>query len=401
MTNRKLETEDIPELDTSAKKKTTVSLWQCMVLVLIALAVGVYVGENSFNLLPGSQQKLNLTSVQKTYDVLRQKYDGKLDTNKLIEGANRGMVDAAGDPYTVFMNKREAAEFNKDLDGTFSGIGAELDKRDGQLLVVTPLDGSPAKAAGLKPLDAILRVNGEDTTKWSIDQAVSKIKGKEGTTVKLTLLRDGNIVEATITRAVINVPSVKREIKGDIGIIKISRFGDDTANLARSAAIYFKDNGVNKVVLDLRGNGGGYLQSAQDVSSLWVGEGKTIVTERRHGKIVENHKANGNPILKDIPTIVLINGGSASASEIVAGALRDNGVAKLLGETSFGKGSVQTAVDLSGGALLKVTIARWYTPKGKNINKEGIKPDIEFKQPATDTEENDSQLQKAIETLNL
>jgi carboxyl-terminal processing protease len=399
MTNRKLETEDIPELDTSAKKKTTVPLWQCVILVLAGLVAGIYIGINPPNLWPGSQKKLDLASVQKTYDALRQKYDGKLSTDKLIEGANRGLVDAAGDQYTVFMNKKEAEEFNKDLDGTFSGIGAELDKRDGQLVVVTPLDGSPAKAAGLKPRDAILRVNGEDTTKWSIDQAVSKIKGKEGTTVKLTLLREGNIVEITITRAVINVPSVKKEIKGDVGVIKISRFSDDTASLTRSAAIYFKDNDVKKVILDLRGNGGGYLQSAQEVSSLWVEEGKTIVTERRHGKIIDNHKATGNPILAGIPTIVLINGGSASASEIVAGALRDNDAAKLLGETSFGKGSVQTVVDLSGGALLKVTVARWYTPNGKNINKEGIKPDIEYKQPATDTEESDSQLQKAIEAL--
>ena len=399
MTSHKLETDHIPELDTRVKKPHVVPLWLCAVLVIFRVMVGIYISNQSSSIQFGNQQRLNLASVQKTYSVLQEKYDGKLNSAQLIEGASKGLVEAAGDPYTIYMDKKEAEEFNKDLDGTFSGIGAELDKKDGQLIVISPLEGSPAKEAGIQSKDVILRVNNQDTTKWSIDQAVRNIKGKEGTTVKLTLLRDGTVIEKTITRSVITVPSVTSEQRDGVGIITISRFGEDTASLTRKEAIQLKEANIQHVILDLRGDGGGYLDAAIEVASLWLQQDSTIVVEKRDGKIIDKHTAIGDPILKGIPTVVMIDGGSASASEIVAGALDDNKAATLVGEKSFGKGSVQTTEKLSNGGVLKVTIARWYTPNGKNINKEGIRPDIEVTRPATDTNDNDTQLIKAFEVV--
>ncbi len=385
-------------------RRSGVSKFTFCLSIALALAIGIIAGSRSEQITAYFSKNTNpsdlpLSSLQQTYDALRQEYDGTLDRNKLVEGANRGLVEASGDPYSTYLSKDEAAELQNDLDGTFSGIGAELDKKDGKLIIVAPLDDSPALKAGVKPGDVIAQVNNEDTSSWSIDKAVSKIKGKEGTTVKLTLVRGDEVKEISITRAVITDPSVKTEQKGDIGIIRISRFGNETATLARKAAQTFKEAGVKGVVVDVRGNGGGYLESAQEISSLWLKSGTTVVVEKKGSKVTEAHRASGDPLLLGVPTVVLIDGGSASASEIVAGALQDNQAAQLVGEKTFGKGSVQKIVDLSGGAQLKVTVAKWYTPKGKNISKEGIKPDVAVSYGKNDTKENDSQLNKALELL--
>lgn len=346
--------------------------------------------------LPG---QLDLSSVQTVYDRLRTNFDGNLDTQKLIDGAKKGLVDAAGDPYTVYFTDDEAKQFMNDLDGKFSGIGAELEKKGSNLVIRSTLDDSPARKAGLTENDIIAKVNGQDASKWSVDQAVSAIRGDKGTTVKLTIVRGQEVKEFSIVRAEIVNPSVKSEITPDnIGYMRISRFADDTSTLAKQAAANFKDKGVKGVILDLRGDGGGYLNAAQDISSLWVPEGKYIVEER--GK--ENNKlyATGNPLLQGIPTVVLIDGGSASASEITAGALHDLGAAKLVGEKSFGKGSVQNLLDIPNGGQLKVTIAKWFTPNGVNISKEGIKPDVEVQLTADDVNAgHDTQKDKAIELL--
>lgn len=325
-----------------------------------------------------AEADIDLTSVQKTYDVLRTKYDGQLDVSKLIEGANRGLVEATGDPYTTYLDPKEAAAFGNDLEGRFSGIGAELGRKDNNVFIVSVIDGSPAQKAGVIKGDIITKVNGQDSLGWSIDKAVTNIRGEKGTTVKLALLREGEIKEISIVRDDIINPSVKSEITEDnIGVMRISRFGQsETYQLAERAAQDFKNKGVKGVVLDLRGNGGGYLTAAQDIAGLWL-DNKVVVTERQDGKVVETLRTGPNPVLNGIPTVVLVDGGSASASEIVAGALRDHGAAKLVGEKTFGKGSVQTVEELPGGAQLKVTIRKWYTPNGLNINKEGIKPDIE------------------------
>jgi carboxyl-terminal processing protease len=352
--------------------------------IAIVLAVGFVLGTRSDELLAHvpfikprtTPTTIDLSSLQHTYRVLSQNYDGKLSADKLIEGANRGLVQAAGDPYTTYFSKKEANEFMNDLEGTFSGIGAELGMKDEKLVVVTTLDDSPAKKAGLTKNDIIAKVNDTATTGWSVDKAVSQIRGEKGTTVKLTILRSQTVKEFSITRDTITDPSVKSSVKNDIGILRISRFGDtDTVDLTRKAAASFKAQGVKGIVVDLRGNGGGYLNAAKDIAGLWLANGKVIVSERTGGRVTEELRADGDPILKGVPTVVLIDEGSASASEILAGALKDNGAATLVGEKTFGKGSVQKIVELPLGAELKVTIAKWYTPNGKNINKEGIMPD--------------------------
>lgn len=389
--------------ESNKPEKKNVSFFTYIVSAILFLVVGFIIGSRSdqFALNFGSRnpQNIDLSSVQQTYAELKAKFDGTLDTEKLIEGANRGLVNAAGDQYTTFFNAEEAREFNEDLDGTFSGIGAELDKKDGKLIIVSPLDDSPAQRAGLKPNDVVAKVNNQSTTDWSIDEAVAKIKGKKGTTVKLTVLRGDEVKEIVITRDTITNPSVKTEKRDDIGIVRISRFGDDTASRVRKAADEFRTQDVKGVVVDLRGNGGGYLEAANEIASLWLDKGTVILTERRGGKVIETHRASGDPVFKGMPTIVLIDNASASASEILAGSLQDNKAAKLVGEKSFGKGSVQSIVNLRGGAELKVTVARWYTPKGKNISEHGISPDEIVAFGENSTRENDPQLNKALELL--
>ena len=377
------------------------------VIVIVAI-ISFIVGTRANNFLAwmmNSQNKnatadLNYTEVEEVYDKLRLKYDGKLDSAKLLEGAKKGLVEAAGDPYTVYFTQQEAKDFMNDLQGTFSGIGAELDRRDNKLLVTSTLDDSPARKAGLMPADAIVKVNDQDASDWAVDKAVSQIRGEQGTTVKLTIVRNQELKEFSIVREAITTPSVKSEVTADnIGYLRLSRFAEDTTALAEKAANDFKSKGVKGIVLDLRGNGGGYLKAAQDVSSLWLND-KVVVQERTDGKVTDTLRSGSTPILEGIPTVVLVDGGSASASEIVAGALRDNNAAKLVGEKTFGKGSVQEIIDLPNGGQLKVTIAKWFTPNGKNISKEGIAPDEEVKASDDDLKNNlDKQKDKAFEIV--
>lgn len=319
---------------------------------------------------------LDLSSLQSTYQTLKANYDGTIDDKALIEAANKGMVSALGDDYTVYFNAKEAAEFNNDLTGSIGGgIGVELSIREGKVTVVRVLADNPAEKAGMAVGDVISKINDTavDPTE-TIQQVVTKIRGDTGTTVKITAIRGTETKDFTITRAEVTNPSVYSTVTDGVGIMTITRFDDQTGSLARSAAQNFKSQNVKSVILDLRGNGGGYLTAAQDVVGLWVNN-KSVVTERTNGKVVDDLKSGTNPVLEGIPTAILVNGSSASASEITAGALQDYGVAKLVGEKTFGKGSVQKLLGLPDGAQLKVTIAKWYTPNGKNISKQGIQPD--------------------------
>lgn len=327
---------------------------------------------------------LDLSSVQHTYQQLKLNYDGNLDTDKLIEGASRGLVEAAGDEYTVYMDAKTAEEFNDSLTGDIGGgIGAEIGVREGQPTIVRVLPGNPAEKSGLTAGDVIIGVNDESTEDWPADKTADKIRGEVGTTVKIAVLRGGETKEFTITRATVNNPSVQSSVQNGIGVLTITRFDNETAALARKAARSFKDQGVKSVVLDLRDNGGGYLTAAQEIAGLWLKD-KVVVSERTDGKVVDTLKSGGEPLLEGMPTVVLVNGSSASASEIVAGALKDHKAATLIGEKTFGKGTVQKVVELGGGAQLKVTVARWYTPNGKNISKEGIEPDQKVEMTAAD-----------------
>ncbi|HET9721652.1 MAG TPA: S41 family peptidase [Candidatus Saccharimonadales bacterium] len=355
-----------------------------LVTVLLVFGGGVAVGRGDVSLwgpktpANASAATLNYSSVNQVYNILKNNFDGNLDQGKLIDGLKTGLVDAAGDPYTEYFDPKAAAAFNDELSGSITGIGAEVGTdSDNNIVVVSPLSGYPAEQAGLKPKDIIAGIDGKPTQGMSVDTAVSKIRGNAGTQVTLTIVRDGgNPFNVNITRQKITVPSVTYKEDGDIGYLKVSQFTNDTVGLAQKAAQEFKSKGVKGVVLDLRGDPGGYLSGAVGVSSLWLDSGKTVVSERRGSTIIDTEYATGNDVLHGLPTVVLIDSGSASASEITAGALHDNGQAELVGVTSFGKGSVQQVIHLSGGAEMKVTIAHWYTPDGKNINKQGIVPDV-------------------------
>ncbi|MCD1275745.1 MAG: S41 family peptidase [Candidatus Nanogingivalaceae bacterium] len=332
-----------------------------------------------------AKQPLNTEIMNEVYRELVANYDGDLDVDKLSDGAARGMTKAVGDDYTSFMDKKEAAEFNKDLNGEISGIGAEIGMRGLQPTVLRVIDDSPAKKAGLKAGDVFVAVNGMSVAGETAGDVADKVTGEAGTTVKLTVRRSGESLDFSITRAQINDPSVRWSVSDNVGILTISRFDENTGSLARKAASEFTNKGVKGVIVDLRNNGGGYLTAAQEVASLWLDDGKMVVTEKSRGKVTDTIKASGSPTFKGKKTIVLVNGNSASASEIVAGALKDYQVATLVGEKTFGKGTVQKVINLSDGRILKVTVARWYTPHDRNITKEGIQPNQTVKMSSDDT----------------
>ena len=343
-----------------------------------------------------SNKTIDLSSVQKTYQELVANYDGKLDTQKLIYGANRGLVEAAGDPHTAYMDPDETKEFDKSLSGQIGGgIGAEIGLRNNKPTIIKPLENSPAQKAGIKAGEAIVKVNDEASSDWSVEKVVSKIRGEVGTSVKLTLLSDGQTREVSVVRQNIVSPAVESEIDGEIGILKVNRFGDDTVSLSRKYASEFVEKGVKKVILDLRNNPGGTVGAAQGLLGIWL-DNQIAMTERRGSEIVKTLRTTGTPILGNMKTVVLINGNSASASEITAGALREYGKATLVGQKSYGKGSVQIVLGLPGGSQMKVTEARWYTPKGKNIDKTGIEPDVKVDLSSDDVNNNvDPQIDKA------
>jgi len=348
-----------------------------------------------YNMLIASSQ-LDLSSVQTTYQTVVDNFDGNIDRAKLVEGANRGMVEALGDQYTIFMNKKESNDFNNSLTGNIGGgIGVEISLRDGLPTVVRVLRDNPAEKAGVAVGDIVTAVNGESVEKKTTTEIVTKIRGDAGTTVKLTVYRDGGPKDFTLTREVVNNPSVYGSVVNGVGIMTISRFDDKTGSLARALATEFKTANVKGVVLDLRGNGGGFVTAAQDVGGIWLDK-QVVVTEKHGGKVTDELKSGGSPILNGIPTVVLINSSSASASEIVAGALHDHKAATLMGEKSFGKGSVQKLIGLTDGSMLKVTVARWYTPSGLNISEKGITPDTTVVRTVDDINANrDPQLDAA------
>lgn len=345
--------------------------------------------------------KLDLSAVEKTYNQLASNFDGKLDQQKLAEGASKGLVEAAGDKYTEYMTAKEAEEFNKSLSGDVgAGIGVELAK-DGQVVkVVRVLAKNSAQNAGILPGDIILKVNDEDVSKKSTAEVSEKIRGEAGTTVKIAVLRGQDVKDFSVTRAKIDNPSVELSKDGNVAILSIYRFDSETGALAKKYAEEIKNEGISKVILDLRGNGGGYVQAAKTVASLWLEKDALIVSEKTGSKTIEEIRATGSNPLKGMKTVILLDGTSASASEIVAGALKENKAATIVGEKSYGKGSVQTTVDMPGGALLKVTIAKWYTPNGENISNNGISPDVEVKVPEGQSYLlNDIQKNKALDLL--
>lgn len=338
-------------------------------------------------------------------DIIKAKYyDAKDVTDQdLLYGAVNGLMQALGDPYSVFFSPSDAKKFNQDLSGDFGGIGAEIGVRNGALTVVSPLKGSPAEAAGLKAGDSILAIDASSTASVSLDDAVKLIRGEPGTTVTLTVMRDGwkESKDITVTRQVIEAPTLDWEMKqGNVAYFDLYTFSANAPALFAQDATQALAKGAKGIVLDLRDDPGGFLDAATNIAGWFLPRGQVVVQEKGSGGDVTKLVASGNAALSHIPVVVLVNGGSASASEILAGALRDDRGAKLVGEQTYGKGSVQEVEDLPGGSMIKISIAEWLTPKGSYINKVGLAPDIKV-QPAGENAAagSDPQLDKAMEIV--
>jgi carboxyl-terminal processing protease len=346
---------------------------------------------------------VDLNQFWQVFDEIKAKYVKQPVSDKeLITGAMQGLVAALNDPYSLFLPPQQASDFTSDLAGELEGIGAEIGVKNNQLMVISPIPETPAEKAGLKPGDAILFINKESTAGMDAGTAVTKIRGKAGTQVTLAIMRSGwtKSKDIVITRQKITVPSVTFKMKpGNIAYIQVLQFNDTTVDKFYNAIDEVKKNKARGIVLDLRNNPGGYLDSAIAMASEWVKDG-VIVSEKGMQNATTTHETAGKHRLAGLKTVVLINKGSASASEIVAGALQDHKAATLVGEKSFGKGSVQDYENFPDGSALKITVAEWFTPNGKNINKEGITPDVLVPENfATDKIGVDKPLDKALEIL--
>ncbi|OGL70354.1 hypothetical protein A3C17_04140 [Candidatus Uhrbacteria bacterium RIFCSPHIGHO2_02_FULL_53_13] len=315
------------------------------------------------------------------WDMLQNDYlRGPVPEKDLFYGAVNGLVDGLNDPYSEFFDPREADVFESDLEGKFEGIGAEIGIRENQLVIVSPLVDSPAEHAGIQAGDKIYFIDDVDTAEMSVDEAVRLIRGPRGSTVVLTVSHNGieTVEEISIVRDVIRIDSVTWEVTDDgVAVIRIAFFNADTAALFNRAVVELMQEDVSGIVLDLRNNPGGFLDRAVSVAGEWIGN-DTVVIERNENGDLERFPSTGVGRLQRIPTLVLVNGGTASASEIVAGALQDYGFATILGEQTFGKGSVQEYRELADGSAVKITISEWLTPLERSIDQNGIAPDVEI-----------------------
>ena len=388
------------------KEKKT-SLGNAIIISVVTLVLGVVVGANWNKVFGGFAPYLGLSSgassgvdwsaLDEVYNKLNSSYNGEISAADAVEGAKAGLVESLGDVYTVYMGAEAASDFYDDLHGKVgSGIGVEMGLRDGYVRVLRTLPDNPAREAGMLAGDIIYKVDGEEVYTLSTEEISKRVRGETGTEVTVTVVRDGKEKDFTMKREAINNVSAYVEYDGSTAIVIVTRFDDNTGTMVQGFAKEFSDKGVKKVILDLRGNGGGYVSAAQDLLSLWI-DGNTVVKQRsKHYGDSESKTSNGKAVLKDMKTIVLVNGSTASASEIVAGALQDYGKATVVGEKTYGKGVVQQLFDLSGGAVLKVTTAEWLTPEGRSINEEGITPDVEVERSYEDINAmRDPQMDKA------
>ena len=383
-------TRDLYYASPASTKK--VNLTTTIIVCFVAVAVGIVIGLSYedmsvyFGGTKSASNRVDFNSLREVYDELYSSFDGDIDEEKVVQEAKRGLV--------------EAAEFEKDLSGDVgAGIGVEIAQRNGYVTVMRTTENNPARKAGVLAGDIIYKADDEDISALSVEEVAKKLRGEAGTEVKLTVVRDGEEISFNLVREIINNVSAYIDYKKESAIITITRFDQDTGDLVRKLAKEALSKGFKKFIIDLRGNGGGYVSAAQEVASLWI-DGDLVVDQRSSsGSYNEKTKAKiGSAILRGKKTTVLVNGTTASASEIVAGALQDYGLAKILGEQTYGKGSVQALRNLSNGELLRVTVAKWYTPNGKNINGEGITPDIVVERTYEQINNNeDPQMDAALE----
>lgn len=364
------------------------------------------------NIENNKEEKVDFNVFWEAWKVIQDKYIrvGEVKNQDLVYGAVFGLVDSLNDPNSVFMPPSDAKKFNEDISGEFSGIGAEIGIKNDQLTIIAPLKGTPADRAGLKPGDKILKVDDKITQGLRVDEAIKIIRGKRGTKVILTILRDGwnEPKEIPIIRDIIQIPTLdfemlslnKAEDKKDIAYFHLYNFYENAPMLFYQSVVKAAFQNPKGVILDLRNNPGGYLEAAVNLAGWFLESGKVVVSEEFRSGEKQEFKSRGNEFLSEIPIVVLINEGSASASEILAGALRDHRGVKLVGKKSFGKGTVQELQELKDGSVIKITVAHWLLPSGHIIEKNGLEPDYEIELTEKDIEEKkDPQLEKAIEIL--
>ncbi|AKN32874.1 peptidase S41 [Clostridium carboxidivorans P7] len=379
-------------------KKKWISL--TIVAVLVTNTITLF-GTKSY-----IQNNSNIGKFYKLFQVesaLYKYYDGNINESDLVEGAIKGMTSALNDPYTVFMNKKEFDEFNTQTEGNYSGVGLQVQAKDDKIIIADIFEDSPAKKAGLLPKDEIEKVNNTDVSGKDLDRAVTLMKGKEGTEVTLTMNRAGKgVFDVKLKRAKINLVTVKGEmVDKNVGYIQISMFDENTAKNLQSKLSELQGKGMKSLIIDLRGNPGGLLNECVDMVSNFLPKDKVIVSTIDKYKNKKEYKSSGGNFV-GLPLTVLTNGGSASASEIFSGAIRDYKIGTLVGEKTFGKGVVQTMLDTGDGTALKVTVSKYYTPNGENIHHVGIKPDVpvtypeELRKKAYDRS-SDPQFNKALE----
>lgn len=383
-----------------------------IIFLIIGFYSGIYFNQKKIEAELLDQAKIrdsnDLSSFWKVWDTIDKKYPHaeKISNQERVYGAISGLVNSLEDPYSVFFTPEEKKMFEEEVSGNFSGIGVEVGIKDKILTVIAPLKNTPGYKAGLKSGDKILKIDKKITTDLSIEEAIKLIRGEKGTKVILTIFREENKKpeEITIIRDVINIPTLDTENRNDgIFVIKLYNFSQNSANLFRKSMEEFYNSKKDKLILDLRGNPGGYLEQAVDIASWFLPQGKTIVIEDYgDNQKKDKFRSKGYNIFNDsLKFVILIDEGSASASEILAGAMQDYNRAKLVGEKSFGKGSVQEVVNITPDTSLKITVAKWLTPNGNSISEKGLKPDYEviYKEKDEKNKE-DSQMQKAIELLN-
>jgi carboxyl-terminal processing protease len=383
------------------------------VTIIVAFSAGYFTGNDTFSFSKNSAQaseQVDMAPFWKVWNSLNEKYVSASSTQNISDqdklySAISGLVESVGDPYTVFMPPKEKTSFNESITGTFSGVGMEVGVQDGFLTVIAPLKNSPAEKAGIETGDKIISINGVEAGTMKVEEAVQLIRGEKGTTVTVEVFKKGKdkSQEIKIVRDTIVVPTLEVETKGDVFVIRLYTFGNSASTEFRDALRQFVSSKKHKLILDVRGNPGGYLDAAVDISSWFLPPGKVVVSEDfGSNKTPKVFRSKGYNIFKsDLEMVILINGGSASASEIVAGALQEHGIAKLVGEQSYGKGSVQELVEITPDTALKVTIARWLTPNGKSISNGGLTPDtvVEFDAEKFKKNGTDNQFEKALQLL--
>lgn len=356
--------------------KTLISFSTVAVFVLVFIG-GFYLGRTQV-----AADERNLSTFWEVWSVLDSKFYGaqKPTDQKRISGAIAGMVSSFGDPYTQYFDKTQFSNFSDEIKGSFSGIGAELGVRDGQLTVISPIKGSPAENAGLQSGDLVVQIDSQKTETLTLDEAINLIRGERGTKIVLTIVRDGVLKPITIVRDIVNVPIIETKTIDNIYIVKLHSFDEQSVKKMYESLLTIRTTPYKGLILDLRGNPGGILNQAINIGSMFLEKDKVIVREKgeKNKKPFEEiSKSEGYGLIdKKTPIVVLVDRGSASASEILAGALQDNQRATIIGSKTFGKGSVQQLMRLSDGSGIKVTVAKWYTPKGKSINENGLVPDI-------------------------